>query len=54
MRDDYPRNRYGVRIDDALVINTYESPEGDRNSHKIFGYLRTPELSRRLAELIPR
>lgn len=54
LRDDFPRNRYGVSIDDDLVINTYTDPEGARNSHKIFGYLRTPELSRRLAEMIPR
>ena len=45
---DYGRNKHGVGVMDDLVLNDYTSPGGDRNHHKSYGYLRTPELSRHL------
>ena len=45
LRDEYEPNEPKVAVEDALVLNTYRSPEGKRNHHKIYGYLRTPEFS---------
>ncbi|ACA15589.1 conserved hypothetical protein [Methylobacterium sp. 4-46] len=36
----------GLRVVDRRVVNTYSRPDGGRNHHKSYGYLRTPELSR--------
>ncbi len=52
LRDDYKENASGVRVRDDLVFNDYRTPRGDRNPHKSYGYLRTPELSRHLAEFL--
>ncbi len=49
LRDDYGPNAHGVRVEDDLVRNDYHGPEGKPNSHKSYGYLRTPELSRHVA-----
>lgn len=46
LRDDYQANKKGVRVIDDLVANDYQAPNGERNPHKSYGYLRTPELSR--------
>ena len=48
LSDDFGPNSVGVRVVDDLVVNDYTSPSGDRNSHKSYGYLRTPELSRQI------
>lgn len=50
LRDDYQKNKRGVRVEDDLVANDYRAPEGERNRnhHKSYGYLRTPEFSERL------
>ncbi|MBI2382003.1 MAG: hypothetical protein HYV16_14715 [Gammaproteobacteria bacterium] len=45
LRGDYAANDAGVRVVDDLVWNDYEYG-GKKNPHKIFGYLRTPEMSR--------
>ena len=50
--DDYQPNGAGVRVVDDLVLNDYISPKGERNSHKSYGYLRTPELSDYIREFL--
>ncbi len=45
LEDDYEANDRGVAVRDDLIINDYKSPSGKTNSHKIYGYLRAPELS---------
>jgi hypothetical protein len=45
LHDEYVSNASGVRPHDVLVQNGYVSPQGKKNSHKIYGYLRTPEFS---------
>ncbi len=42
--DDFRANKHGVRAQDILVTNNYVI-NGERNPHKSFGYLRTPELA---------
>ncbi len=46
----FPPNGSGVRIRDVPVINAYRAPDGHENTHKSYGYLRTPEFSRIVAE----
>jgi len=43
--NDYKPNSRGVTVSDRLVVNGYENSEGEPNPHKIYGYLRTPEIS---------
>jgi pimeloyl-ACP methyl ester carboxylesterase len=45
---DYTANAAGVAIEDRFVVNGYVGPGAEANPHKIYGYLRTPELSERL------
>jgi hypothetical protein len=53
LSDDYAPNSNGVRVIDDLVINGYISPKtGKANTHKSYGYLRTPELSRLIREFM--
>lgn len=42
---DYAANASGVGLMDALVVNGYATATGVANPHKIYGYLRTPEMS---------
>lgn len=42
--DDYAENSNHVRAIDTYVFNNYEH-NGDRNPHKSYGYLRTPEVA---------
>ena len=42
--DDYDKNKNHVKAIDKIVYNNYEY-DGKRNPHKIYGYLRTPEMS---------
>jgi hypothetical protein len=49
LSEDYRANGSGVTISDHLVINGYLSPSGKSNPHKIYGYLRTPEMSELIA-----
>jgi len=51
LRDDYKENSNRVRAIDKIVYNNYEY-NGKRNPHKIYGYLRTPELSRVIHEFL--
>ena len=44
LSDDYHQNSQGISILDKQVHNTYEYA-GNKNPHKSYGYLRTPEMS---------
>ncbi len=44
LADDYLSNGLGVGVKDLQVVNDYHYA-GVRNTHKIYGYLRTPELA---------
>jgi len=50
LADAFPPNEAGGRIRDVPVINAYRAPNGRENTHKSYGYLRTPEFSRIVAE----
>jgi len=50
LSSDYRANRSGVAVSDHLVINGYVSQSGRPNPHKIYGYLRTPEISALIAD----
>lgn len=52
LADDFQPNDAGVRVHDDLVINGYRSPKGDANHHKLYGYLRAPEVSTVIARFI--
>jgi hypothetical protein len=52
LRDDYGPNDRGIRVKDDLVLNDYTSPKGERNYHKSYGYLRTPELSEHIRDFL--
>jgi len=45
LNDDYEPNDAGVKVQDDLIINNYVDPQGKHNHHKIYGYLRCPEMS---------
>ena len=50
LHDDYGTNASGIKCEDDLVHNDYRikkkgKKEPDRNHHKSYGYLRTPEFS---------
>jgi pimeloyl-ACP methyl ester carboxylesterase len=49
LSSDFRENSAGSAISDHLVINGYASPSGKPNPHKIYGYLRTPEMSELIA-----
>ena len=49
--DDYSENDMGVKPIDFVVFNNYII-NGERNPHKSFGYLRTPEFAGVLAEFL--
>ncbi|WP_282605353.1 hypothetical protein [Pelagibius sp. Alg239-R121] len=50
LSDDYKPNKRGIQVADDLVSNDYLSPAGESNHHKSYGYLRTPELSKHIAD----
>jgi hypothetical protein len=52
LSNDYRANRARVAVSDHLVINGYVSRSGKANPHKIYGYLRTPEVSEHITEFI--
>jgi hypothetical protein len=45
LASDFPANSHGVGVVDHGVRNLYVAPSGKPNPHKIYGYLRTPEVS---------
>lgn len=52
LSNDYRANRAGVTVSDHLVINGYVTRSGKSNPHKIYGYLRTPEVSELIASFL--
>ncbi len=52
LRDDYKSNVVGTRVNDNLVLNDWRVQSGIDIFHKSYGYLRTPEFSRTLAEFV--
>lgn len=48
----YGPNEAGVRVRDVPVINAYRRPDGTENRHKSYGYLRTPEFSKAVADFL--
>jgi len=51
LADDFQVNENGVSPMDFLVTNNYEF-NGDKNPHKLYGYLRTPQFSEILGNFI--
>ena len=49
LADDYEANSRGVRVQDKKVFNNYICA-GNRNPHKSYGYLRTPEMAAIVAD----
>ncbi len=45
LAEDYKKNSRGVGPEDIIVYNNYKY-NGERNAHKLYGYLRTPELAK--------
>lgn len=52
LHTDYGSNSRGVRVIDQAVINGYVSPSAKPSHHKIYGYLRTPEVSQVIHEFM--
>ena len=44
LEDDFHENKNNIAIHDMLVYNDYQV-DGERNPHKIYGYLRTTEMA---------
>ena len=53
LADDYPANSKGIHIDDIQVINDY-AYQDNPNPHKLYGYLRTPEMSQLIIDFLDR
>lgn len=51
LKDDFDANRAGVKAIDFIVNNDYEINK-EKNPHKSYGYLRTPEFSNALEEFL--
>lgn len=54
LADDYAANQAGIKVKDDVVLNTYHKP-GDqeaKNHHKSYGYLRTPEFSKKVRDFL--
>lgn len=49
LADDYRPNSHGVAPKDTIVYNNYEV-NGDRSPHKLYGYLRAPEVAHAIHE----
>lgn len=52
LNSDYEENSGGVKVVDGLVTNAYRTSDGKANHHKIYGYLRTPEMSQAIAAFL--
>lgn len=51
LKNDFDENKLGVKAVDFIVNNNYEI-DHEKNPHKAYGYLRTPEFSNILLEFI--
>ena len=49
--DDYGPNATGIEVKDDIILNDYES-NGKANHHKLFGYLRAPEVSAHIQKFL--
>lgn len=52
LQDNYEANDNGVRVEDDLILNNYVGPDGRANRHKIYGYLRCPEMSELMRSIL--
>jgi hypothetical protein len=52
LRNDYEANDQGIRVEDDLILNNYVGPNDEPNHHKIYGYLRCPEMSELLRGIL--
>lgn len=50
--DDFNANKYGVQVTDFIVLNDYTNLEKEKNPHKSYGYLRTPEVSYKIRNFL--
>ncbi|KAA3616446.1 MAG: hypothetical protein DWQ05_11990 [Calditrichaeota bacterium] len=53
LNDDFAPNRLGTSAEDISVYNDYEN-NGERNAHKAYGYLRTPEMAQIIDNFLSR
>lgn len=51
LKDDFSENAGHIGPEDMMVINNYEYDE-EKNPHKSYGYLRTPELAGIIADFL--
>ncbi len=51
--DDYSKNSFHIKALDKTVFNDYVIG-GERNPHKAYGYLRTPELAEVVYDFLTR
>lgn len=51
--DDYNENSKGIKVIDMIVHNNYQI-NAERNPHKAYGYLRTPEFAEVLYQFLVR
>ena len=51
LADDYAPSLSGIKITDFEIYNNYEV-DSERNPHKAYGYLRTPQLSEKIDEFL--
>ncbi|MFC2103963.1 hypothetical protein ACFLS4_01260 [Bacteroidota bacterium] len=51
LKNDFNENKLGIKAIDSIVNNNYEINR-EKNPHKSYGYLRTPEFSKVLLEFI--
>lgn len=53
LADDYGPNSQGIQVKDDLIANDYKRPlDGEPDYHKIYGYLRAPEVSKHLKSFL--
>ena len=51
LKDDFPDNKNNIKVEDLLVHNDY-IVNGKKNPHKVYGYLRTPEMAKIITEFL--
>jgi hypothetical protein len=51
LSDDYEKNSRGIGPADSIIYNNYKY-EGKRDAHKLYGYLRAPDVSKLLYDFL--
>jgi len=51
LKDDFPENENNIKVEDMLVYNDYVIND-KRNPHKVYGYLRTPEMAQIITDFL--